>query len=70
MDIVDVSNKRVPAESRDQPGEHKACTRMGVNNVWLKLAEIPTKDNDGFYERQRTTRLIEREMADFELVQR
>jgi hypothetical protein len=69
VDIVDVSNKRVPAESRDQPGEHKTSTRMRVNNVWLKVAEIPAKDNDGFYERQRTTRLIEREMADFEPVQ-
>ena len=60
MDIVHVSNKRVPAESRDQPGEHKASTGMGVNNVWLKVAEIPSKDKDGFYERQRTTSLIER----------
>jgi hypothetical protein len=42
---------------------------MGVNDVWLKVAEIPAKDDDGFYEWQRTTRLIEGEMADFELVQ-
>jgi hypothetical protein len=39
---------------------------MGVNNVWLKVAQIPAKDEDGFHELPRTTCLVEREMPDHE----
>jgi hypothetical protein len=43
---------------------------MGVNNVWLKVAEIVAKGNEGSYELQRTTCLIEKEMPDFEPMQK
>jgi hypothetical protein len=42
---------------------------MGVNNIRLKVAEIPSEESDGFQKLQRAPCLIEGEMRDFELAQ-
>jgi hypothetical protein len=69
VDVLDVSDKGMACESRDEPGEQKASRRMNVNNVWLKVAEITAKSNDSFHELQRTTCLVKREMLDLEAAQ-
>jgi hypothetical protein len=66
VDVLDMSDEGMPCESRDEPGEQQASNQINVNDVWLKVADVPAKSKDSLYQLYRSLCLIEREMLDAE----
>jgi hypothetical protein len=64
VDVLDVSDEGMSCESRDEPAEQYASKQINVNDVWLKVADVPVKSKDSPHELHRSMCLVEWEMFD------